>query len=224
MSQQQSAASTLKTKPQRLSWREAITLYGKPKVLALLFLGFSAGLPFLLVFSTLTALLTEAGITRTTICCFSWIGITYSIKVIWAPIVDRVPIPILTRMLGKRRSWMLVGQIGIALGLIGMASVDPTTDLSKVALFALLVAFSSATQDIAIDAYRLEIAEDKLQATLAASYMTGYRIAMLLASAAVTGVLYAGARCLGGQGPRGVALRECVGNAARAQWSTGLRT
>jgi len=165
------------------TWREAFAVYRHPRVLAMLFLGFSAGLPFLMVFSTLTAWLRDLGVSRTAIGFFAWIGITYSIKVIWAPIVDRVPIPILTRMLGKRRSWMLVGQIGIALGLLGMASVDPTTDLSRVALFALLVAFSSATQDIAIDAYRIEAVVKERQAAMAATYILGYRLALLVAGA-----------------------------------------
>jgi PAT family beta-lactamase induction signal transducer AmpG len=169
------------------SWRDAFAVYRHPRVLAMLFLGFSAGLPFLLVFSTLTAWLRDLGVSRTAIGFFAWIGITYSIKVLWAPIVDRVPIPFLTRTLGKRRSWMLLGQIGIAVGLLGMASVDPTEDLSRMALFALLVAFSSATQDIAIDAYRIEAVVKERQAAMAATYILGYRLALLVAGA---GALY----------------------------------
>jgi PAT family beta-lactamase induction signal transducer AmpG len=169
------------------SWREAFAVYRHPRVLAMLFLGFSAGLPFLLVFSTLTAWLRDLGVGRTAIGFFAWVGITYSIKMIWAPVVDRVPIPFLTRKLGKRRSWMLLAQIGIALGLLGMASTDPTTELSKVALFALLVAFSSATQDVAIDAYRIEAVVKERQAAMAATYILGYRLALLVAGA---GALY----------------------------------
>ena len=153
----------------------------------MLFLGFSAGLPFLLVFSTLTAWLRDLGVSRTAIGFFAWVGITYSIKVVWAPVVDRVPIPFLTRALGKRRSWMLLAQAGIAVGLIGMAFTDPTTDLLRVALFALLVAFSSATQDIAIDAYRIEAVVKERQAAMAATYILGYRLALLVAGA---GALY----------------------------------
>jgi PAT family beta-lactamase induction signal transducer AmpG len=170
-----------------ISWGEAFSVYLHPRVLAMLFLGFSAGLPFLLVFSTLTAWLRDLGVSRTAIGFFAWVGITYSIKVIWAPVVDRVPIPFLTRALGKRRSWMLLAQIGIASGLIGMASTDPTTDLYRVALFALLVAFSSATQDIAIDAYRIEAVVKERQAAMAATYILGYRVALLVAGA---GALY----------------------------------
>ena len=165
------------------SWREALRVYLQPRVLVMLFLGFSAGLPFLLVFSTLSAWLTEAGLSRSAIGFFSWIGITYSIKVIWAPIVDRLPIPGLTRRLGKRRSWMLVAQLGIALGLVGMAATDPTVQLPALAGFALLVAFSSATQDVSIDAYRIESAVPEWQGAMAATYILGYRLALLVAGA-----------------------------------------
>ena len=170
-----------------ISWRDAFAVYLQPRVLAMLFLGFSAGLPFLLVFSTLSAWLRDVGVSRTAIGFFAWVGITYSIKVIWAPVVDRVPIPFLTRSLGKRRSWMLVAQLGIAAGLLGMASTDPSTDLLRVAGFALLVAFSSATQDIAIDAYRIEAVVRERQAAMAATYILGYRLALLVAGA---GALY----------------------------------
>jgi PAT family beta-lactamase induction signal transducer AmpG len=170
-----------------ISWRDAFAVYLHPRVLAMLFLGFSAGLPFLLVFSTLSAWLRDLGVSRTAIGFFAWVGITYSIKVIWAPVVDRVPIPFLTRALGKRRSWMLLAQLGIAAGLLGMASTDPSTDLLRVAGFALLVAFSSATQDIAIDAYRIEAVVRERQAAMAATYILGYRLALLVAGA---GALY----------------------------------
>jgi PAT family beta-lactamase induction signal transducer AmpG len=168
---------------ERLSWREAITVYLHPQVLVLLLLGFSAGLPFLLVFSTLSAWLTEAQVTRSAIGLFSWVGITYSIKVFWAPVIDRLPFPILTRLLGKRRGWMLLAQLGIVSGLLGMAASDPRAQLFSIAMFALLVAFSSATQDITIDAYRIEVASRRRQAALAAAYIFGYRIALLVAGA-----------------------------------------
>ena len=145
------------------------------------FLGFSAGLPFLLVFSTLSAWLRDAEVSRATIGFFSWVGITYSIKVLWAPVIDRLPIFILTSRLGRRRSWMLIAMVGVAVGLLGMAGVDPTRDLQTVALLALLVAFSSATQDVAIDAYRIEIVEEQFQGAMAATYQFGYRIALLMA-------------------------------------------
>ncbi len=165
------------------SWGEALKVYVRPQVLIMLFLGFAAGLPFLLVFSTLTFWLAELDIQKATIGYFSWIGITYSVKVFWAPIVDRVPLPMLTRLMGKRRSWMLLAQIGIACGLIGMAITDPSASIEQVAFFALLVAFSSATQDITIDAYRIEAADVRYQGAMAATYQFGYRVAMIVAGA-----------------------------------------
>ncbi|WP_292047540.1 MFS transporter [Marinobacter sp.] len=152
-----------------------------------MFLGFSAGLPFLLVFSTLNARLADVGVETATIGFFSWLGITYSIKVFWAPVVDRLKLPLLDRLLGKRRSWILLAQAGIATGLYLMAHVDATVAPEMMAFCGLLVAFSSATQDVAIDAYRIEIAEERLQAALAATYIFGYRLALLVAGA---GALY----------------------------------
>ncbi|KEF31692.1 AmpG permease [Marinobacter nitratireducens] len=122
-----------------------------------------------------------------TIGFFSWLGITYSIKVFWAPVVDRLKLPLLDRLLGKRRSWIILAQAGIATGLYLMAHVDATVAPEMMALCGLLVAFSSATQDVAIDAYRIEIAEERLQAALAATYIFGYRLALLVAGA---GALY----------------------------------
>lgn len=162
-------------------------VYTRWQVIALLFLGFSAGLPFLLVFSTLNARLADVGVETATIGFFSWLGITYSIKVFWAPIVDRLKLPLLDRLLGKRRSWILLAQAGIATGLYLMAHIDATRAPEMMALCGLLVAFSSATQDVAIDAYRIEIAEERLQAALAATYIFGYRLALLVAGA---GALY----------------------------------
>jgi PAT family beta-lactamase induction signal transducer AmpG len=150
------------------------------------FLGFSAGLPFLLVFSTLSAWLREDGISKSAIGFFAWVGITYSVKVFWAPIVDRLPVPFFTATLGQRRGWMLSAQIGIASGLVAMSFVG-TSDLLVLSLCAVLVAFSSATQDIAIDAYRIEAVIDEYQGAMSASYIFGYRIALLAAGA---GALY----------------------------------
>ena len=164
-------------------WRNALAVYSRPRVIAMSFLGFSAGLPFLLVFSTLSAWLRDSGLALSTIGFFSWIGITYSIKVFWAPVVDRTPIFLLTGRMGKRRSWMLSAQLLIALGLAGMALSDPHSQLQQIAIFALLVAFGSATQDITIDAYRIEAVDRLLQGAMAASYVFGYRVALLVAGA-----------------------------------------
>lgn len=169
------------------SWREAFSVYLRPRVVTMLFLGFAAGLPFLLVFGTLFAWLSTAGISRSVIGFFSWVGITYSIKILWAPIVDRVPLPFLDRWLGRRRSWMLLAQIGIVVGLLGMAGIDPAQNITAIALFALLVAFCSATQDVAIDAYRIESVAKDIQGAMAAMYIGGYRLALLVAGA---GALY----------------------------------
>ena len=139
------------------------------------------------MFSTLNARLADVGVETATIGFFSWLGITYSIKVFWAPVVDRLKLPLLDRLLGKRRSWILLAQAGIATGLYLMAHVDATVAPEMMAFCGLLVAFSSATQDVAIDAYRIEVAEERLQAALAATYIFGYRLALLVAGA---GALY----------------------------------
>ena len=169
------------------SWRDALAVYTRAPVVTMLFLGFSAGLPFLLVFSTLTAWLRDVDVEVAAIGFFSWIGITYSIKFLWAPVVDRLSLPGLGRRLGQRRSWMLLGQLGVAGGLAGLALSDPTAALAPVAVMALLVAFGSATQDIAVDAFRIESAEDEIQAAMAATYIIGYRAGILVAGA---GALY----------------------------------
>ncbi len=148
----------------------------------MLFLGFSAGLPLLLVFSTLTAWLRDEGLSRTAIGFFAWVGITYSIKVIWAPVVDHVTLPMLGR-LGQRRSWILFAQLGIAIGLIAMSQLQPANQLLVLALLSVFVAFCSATQDIAIDAYRIEAVEKNKQGAMSAFYILGYRLAMLVAGA-----------------------------------------
>ena len=165
------------------TWRQAFSIYAQPRVLGMIFLGFSAGLPFLLVFSTLSAWLRDEGVARSVIGFFSWVGLTYSIKVFWAPVVDRLPLPVLTRALGKRRSWMLFAQIGIACGLVGMGFSDSHTQLQQIALFAVWVAFCSATQDIVIDAYRIEAVAPEFQGAMAATYVLGYRVALLVAGA-----------------------------------------
>ena len=160
-------------------------VYREPATLRMLLLGFSAGLPLLLVLGTLSFRLREAGIDRTTIGYLSWVGLAYGFKWVWAPLVDRMPIPLLTKLMGRRRSWLLVSQLLIVAGLVGMALNDPQLALLPVVWCALAVAFGSATQDIALDAYRIESADADRQAALAAAYQTGYRIAMIWAGAGV---------------------------------------
>jgi len=168
-------------------WLTSCRVYLRAPVVTLLFLGFSAGLPYLLVFSTLTAWLEDSGVEVAAIGFFSWVGMLYSIKLFWAPIVDRVRLPLLGRMLGQRRSWMLSGQLLIAGGLFGLSGVDPLGHLPLVAGFALLTAFGAATQDIVIDAYRIESGEPEIQAAMASTYIIGYRIGIVMAGA---GALY----------------------------------
>ena len=173
------------------TWGQTLRVYLEPATLRMLFLGFSAGLPLLLVLGTLSFWLREAGIDRTTIGFLSWVGLAYGFKWVWAPLVDRLPIPLLTRLLGRRRSWLLLSQLAIVAGLAGMALNDPKVSLQLVVGFALMVAFASATQDIALDAFRIESADMQRQAALAAAYQTGYRMAMIWAGA---GVLWIAAR------------------------------
>ena len=164
-------------------WLQDLRVYAEPPVARMLLLGFAAGLPLLLVLGTLSYRLREAGIDRTTIGFLSWVGLAYAFKWVWAPLVDRLPLPLLTRALGRRRSWLLAAQLAIVAGLAGMAFTDAAHDLHQLVAFALLVAFASATQDIALDAYRIESADLSRQAAMAAAYQVGYRSAMITASA-----------------------------------------
>lgn len=173
------------TEPARTSWLATFKVYLEPASLRMLALGFSAGLPLLLVLGTLSFRLREAGIDRSTVGFLTWVGLAYGFKWVWAPLVDRLPIPLLTRWLGRRRSWLLLAQLGIVAGLVAMALGNPQEGLLWVTVAAVMVAFSSATQDIALDAFRIESAEAEKQAALAASYQTGYRLAMIWAGAGV---------------------------------------
>src|SRR4029453_16257676 len=159
------------------SWRGVLHVYAEPVALRMLVLGFAAGLPLLLVLGTLSFRLREAGIDRATIGYLSWVGLAYGFKWAWAPLVDQLPLPIFTRLLGRRRAWLLLAQIVIVAGLIAMALSDPQTGLREMTIAALVVAFASATQDIALDAYRIESAAVAQQGALAAMYQTGYRLA-----------------------------------------------
>ena len=183
--------SALDATPKKPSWAETLKVYLEPSTLRMLLLGFSAGLPLLLVLGTLSFWLREAGIDRTTIGYLSWVGLAYGFKWVWAPLVDRLPIPLLTTWLGRRRSWLLLSQLCITAGLVAMSFNDPKIALAPVVWGALAVAFGSATQDIALDAYRIESATIERQAALAAAYQTGYRLAMIWAGA---GVLWIAAR------------------------------
>lgn len=177
--------------PAPVTWAQTLKVYLEPASLRMLSLGFSAGLPLLLVFGTLSFWLREAGVDRSTIGFLSWVGLAYGFKWVWSPLVDRMPIPVLTRLLGRRRSWLLASQAVIMLGLISMALTDPKLALAPMVWCAIAVAFGSATQDIALDAFRIESADVGHQAALAATYQTGYRLAMIWAGA---GALWIAAR------------------------------
>ncbi len=196
------------------TWLETLKVYREPASLRMLSLGFSAGLPLLLVFGTLSFWLREAGIDRTTIGFLSWVGLAYGFKWVWSPLVDRLPLPLLTRRLGRRRSWLLLAQAVIVGGLVGMALTDPQQALAPVVWCALAVAFGSATQDIALDAFRIESADAQRQAALAATYQTGYRLAMIWAGA---GALWIAARAEVPVALSGAALASSYQHAA---WQT----
>jgi PAT family beta-lactamase induction signal transducer AmpG len=165
------------------SWRDTLGHLRDWRVLRIGLLGFSSGLPLLLVFGTFSYWLAEAGVERSTIGFVSWVALAYALKVLWSPLVDRLPLPLLYRRLGRRRSWLVFTQVCVAGGLLGMALTDPAQHLSRSVGLALLVAVASATQDIVVDAYRIEIAEPRLQGVMAGFYTTGYRLAMFSGSA-----------------------------------------
>ena len=163
------------------TWLAAFGVYREPRVLAMLFLGFAAGLPLLLVFGTLSAWLNSVGVDKTTIGFVSWVALAYGLKFLWSPLIDRLRLPVLSAWLGQRRSWMLLAQLGIISGLVLMALTDAETELASLVGFAVLTAFSSATQDITIDAWRIEAMEDEKQGAMAATYQLGYRVGMIVA-------------------------------------------
>ncbi len=172
--------------PQQPGWLETARAFTHPRVITMLFLGFSAGIPLLLIFSSLSLWLREAGVERSAVTFFSWAALGYSFKFVWAPLIDQLPLPWLTRVLGRRRAWMLVAQLSIIGAILLMASVNPqagSSGLTMMALAAVLLGFSSATQDIVIDAYRIESADTELQALMAATYIVGYRSALIVAGA-----------------------------------------
>ncbi len=168
------------------NWHESLKSFFHPRVVSMFFFGFSAGLPILLIFSSLSLWLREAGVERSAVTFFSWAALGYSFKFVWAPLVDQMPIPFFTRVFGRRRSWILAAQAGIIAAILWMGFTDPATGrypLTIMAMAAVLLGFSSATQDIVIDAYRIESAETALQALMASAYIAGYRVGMLVAGA-----------------------------------------
>ena len=168
---------------ERKRWLDAVLVYRQPRMLSMLALGFSAGLPFYLVFQTLSAWLRQEGIQRSTIGMLAWVGLAYTLKFLWAPVVDRLPLPLLTRVLGRRRSWMLLAQAGIFFGLLNLSWSDPKASITRIAVWAVFTAFCASTQDIAVDAWRIESAPLDQQGAMAAAYQVGYRVALIVGSA-----------------------------------------
>lgn len=170
--------------PSRIGAGNILRQLGNRRVLVMLFLGFASGLPFMLVGNTLGYWLRESGIALSTIGFLSWVGIAYSMKFFWAPVLDSTRAP-LFGWLGRRRGWIVLAQLAVAAGLIGMAIVGPQS-LGLFAAFALLCAFASSTQDIAVDAWRIEsAADDDELALLSATYQLGYRAALLVTDALI---------------------------------------
>lgn len=171
---------------QSTGWKSAFTAFLDRRALIMLFLGFSAGIPILLIFSSLSLWLGEAGIDKTAVTFFSWAALGYSFKFVWAPLIDELPVPVLTKVLGRRRAWLLIAQCLIICAIALMAFSDPALGqayLYQMAAGAVLLGFSAATQDIVIDAYRIELAETQMQTVLASTYNAGYRIGMIVAGA-----------------------------------------
>lgn len=164
----------------RLSW---LAVYRDPAVLRMFFLGFSSGLPLLLVLGTLSFWLREVGVDLKSIGFMSWVGLCWGMKWLWSPLVDKLRIPYLSSTLGQRRAWLLVAQIGLVFSLACMGFIDPAHHLGAMAVVALITAFFGATQDIALDAFRIESGSEDKQAAFAATYQTGYRLAMIWAGA-----------------------------------------
>ncbi|MEZ5894713.1 MAG: MFS transporter, partial [Parvularculaceae bacterium] len=161
----------------------SLAAYMRPRSIVMLLLGFSAGLPFYMIYQNLSLWLAEAGVEKGEIGLFAWTGFAFSFKFVWAPFIDRAPVPILEKMIGRRRAWMAAAQIGVALALIAMSFANPGGNLYIVAAIAVGLAFAAATQDIAIDAWRIEAATDAEQGVMAAMYQYGYRVAIMVAGA-----------------------------------------
>src|SRR6185503_17756782 len=179
-------APTAPSKPRvHHGWRDVVASLREPRVLAMLALGFSTGLPFLLTGNTLGAWLRAEGTELSAIGFISWVGLAYSLKFVWSPLLDRVDLPVLGR-LGKRRSWIVLAQIGVIAGLVAMMATGPGQGLVVFGAFAVVVAFSSATQDIAIDAWRIESSRSAEElGVMTAAYQLGYRVAMLITNALI---------------------------------------
>lgn len=183
--------------------RRTLSIYRHPIAVRMFFLGFSSGLPLLLVLGTLSFWLREAGVDLKTIGFMSWAGLCWGLKWVWAPFVDRLPIPFFTRILGRRRAWLLLAQLLLVASLVAMALTDPAQHLRTMAFLAVATAFCSATQDVVLDAYRIESGGEKEQAAFLATYQTGYRLAMIWSGAGALAI---------------AAMAESAGFSAAGSW------
>ncbi len=182
------AVSEARARSAEGGWRASLAMYGRPRLIAVLLMGFSSGLPLALTFGTLSYWLAEIGVSLTAIGLFGLVRSSYSLKFLWSPLIDRLPIPLLTARLGRRRSWALAIQFLLALAILALGATDPQQDPVMTALAAVVVAFLSASQDIVIDAYRIELLLPEEQGAGAAATQWGYRFGLLAAGA---GALYA---------------------------------
>jgi MFS transporter, PAT family, beta-lactamase induction signal transducer AmpG len=165
------------------AWGYAVSVYFEYRTFLIFLLGFSSGLPLLLVYGTLSAWLHDQGVSLSVIGWFSIASSAYALKFMWAPLVDRCPLPVLTRMLGQRRSWLVFAQLSVMAAILMLGSSDPTVSLGWTALWAVVLAFASATQDIVVDAYRIEILDEPKMGAGAANYVIGYRVATFASGA-----------------------------------------
>ena len=165
------------------NWAAIIRSYFTPKMLGMLSLGFASGLPYMLIYAELSFWMKKEGVDLSVIGFFAWIGLAYTFKVFWAPLVDRLKIPILTNKMGQRRSWMLFAILGTIIGMLVIASSDPSqsSGVFRLAIGAVILATSGATLDISIDAWRIEAAPNDEQTNMAATYVLGYRLAIIAA-------------------------------------------
>ena len=168
-------------------WLAAVSVYTRPRLLLILALGFASGLPLALTFGTLTFWLAEEGVSKSAIGLFALVGTAYTLKFLWSPLMDQLSLPLFTRWLGRRRGWMLFCQLALMITMIGLGQTEPALNPGLVALWAVALAFASASQDIVIDAYRVEILSDEEQGAGAAMIVFGYRVGMLVSGA---GALY----------------------------------
>src|SRR5271166_6800628 len=177
------ATPAITTGVPRPNFADTLSVYLKPRVLIVLFLGFSAGLPLALSGSTLLVWMRETGVDLGTIGLFALVGTPYTVKFLWAPIVDALDVPVLSKLLGRRRGWLLLSQLLLIAAIVFLAATDPSASALVVAVGALLVATASATQDIVVDAFRVESLSENEQAAGMASYVAAYRVGMLASTA-----------------------------------------